>query len=56
MKISEIKIGYTFNNNLKGQGVIIKKSKKSLTAEFENSITKIVYIDSDADFSPSDFY
>ena len=55
MKISEIKIGYTFNNKSKGQGVIIKKSKKRFTAEFEKVITEIVYTYADADFLPSDF-
>ena len=55
MKISEIKIGYTFNNKSKGQGVIIKKSKKTLTAEFEKVITEITYRYSDSDFLPSDF-
>ena len=55
MKISEIEIGYRFNHPTKGEGVIISKTKRTLTANFKASTTKVTYRYSDAYFSPSDF-
>lgn len=55
MKIQDIPIGYKFNHHLKGQGVIIAKTKRTLTAKFHGVTTKITYRHSDATFTPFDF-
>ncbi|WP_445458413.1 hypothetical protein [Flavobacterium sp. HNIBRBA15423] len=55
MKVSEVPIGHRFNHGIKGEGVIIKKTKRTLTAKFDKSTTKVTYRYSDAYFSPSDF-
>jgi hypothetical protein len=55
MKISEVPIGYKFNHGLKGEGIIIDKTKRTLTAKFEHCTTKVTYKYSDLIFSGSDF-
>lgn len=55
MKISQVEIGFQFDHGIKGKGVIISKTKRTLTAKFEKCTTKVTYRYSDATFSPSDF-
>lgn len=53
--IQEIEVGFTFTHGTKGEGVIIAKTKRTLTAQFRASKTKVTYRSSDARFSVSDF-
>lgn len=55
MKIQEIQIGFKFNHHLKGEGVIIAKTKRTLTAKFDGVTTKVTYRTSDANFNSFDF-
>ncbi|MDR6844488.1 hypothetical protein [Flavobacterium granuli] len=55
MKISEVPIGHKFNHGTKGEGIIIGKTKRTLTAKFDICTTKVTYRYSDAYFSVSDF-
>lgn len=54
-KIHEIEIGFRFEHPTKGEGTIIGKTKKSLTAKFQKSTTKVVYNSNEAFFSEYNF-
>ena len=54
-QISEIEIGYKFNHPTKGEGIIIAKTKRTLTASFKACTTKVTYRYSDSRFSIGDF-
>ena len=54
-QISEIETGYRFNHPTKGEGVIIAKTKRTLTASFKACTTKVTYRYSDSRFSIGDF-
>lgn len=53
--IQDIEVGYIFNHPRKGEGVITKKTKRTLEASFRASTVKVTYRYNDAYFSPSDF-
>lgn len=55
-KISEIQVGYNFLSPKHGEGMITKKTKRTLTAVFKNGLTsKVTYRYADAYFYGSDF-
>lgn len=54
--IKEIQIGHTFESPRNGKGMITAKTKRTLTATFENgNIVKNTYRYSDAYFYGSEF-
>lgn len=54
--IADIQVGHTFNSGRNGEGMIVAKSKRTLTAVFKNgNKVKITYKTTDAYFSGSDF-
>jgi len=53
--IQEVEIGERFNHATKGEGVIIAKTKRTITAKFQKSTTKLTYKHNDAYFYASDF-
>jgi hypothetical protein len=55
MKVHEVPIGHTFYNATRGQGVIIARTARTLTAKFPHSTSKITYRYLNETFSPSDF-
>lgn len=55
-KISDIQVGHSFLSPKNGKGMITKKTKRTLTATFENGNTvKNTYRYQDAYFYGSDF-
>lgn len=55
MKINEVPFGYKFSTPKKGEGVVIDKTARTITAKFAGVTTKVTYRNKDAYFSPSDF-
>lgn len=56
MKISEVPIGHKFNHHRYGEGMIINKTDRTISAVFENgNKCKVTYRQKDCDFSPFDF-
>lgn len=55
MKVQDVPIGYKFQHGLKGEGVIIARTPRTLTAKFPKSTTKVTYRYLNSDFSPADF-
>lgn len=55
MKISEIPIRYKFTHPKKGEGVVIKRTKRSLTVSYSCSTVKATYKHNDAEFNILDF-
>lgn len=55
MYIHQIEIGYKFQHGIKGECVVIDKTKRTITIRHKLGTTKTTYRYSDARFSPSDF-
>ena len=55
MKISEIEVGFKFNHGIKGECVVIGKTKRTITIVHSLGKTKVTFKRDDVDFSPSDF-
>ncbi|WP_188051725.1 hypothetical protein [Flavobacterium sp. GP15] len=55
MKISEVKIGQKIDHGEKGEGIVIAKTPRTITAKFPKVTTKVTYRFKDAIFSPIDF-
>ena len=55
MYLSEVEIGHTFIHPRKGEGVIIARTKRTLTAKFKCSTTKVTYRHGVTTFYPTDF-
>lgn len=55
MKISEVKVGQIIKHGEKGDGVVIAKTARTITAKFPKVTTKVTYRFKDAIFSPIDF-
>lgn len=53
--IQEVEIGERFDCGEKGEGVIIAKTKRTLTAKFDKCTSKVTYRYNHAYFSASDF-
>jgi hypothetical protein len=55
MKISEVKVGQKIQHGEKGEGVVIAKTPRTITAKFTKVTTKVTYRFKVAVFSPIDF-
>lgn len=55
MKLEEIEIGFKFNHGIKGECVVIGKTKRTVTVKHKFGTTKVTYRTSDVNISPSDF-
>lgn len=55
MKINEVPFGYKFSTPDKGEGVVIDRTARTITAKFAGVTTKVTYRTKDSHFSPSDF-
>lgn len=56
MKISEVQIGLKINHPRHGSGMVIAKTKRTITAMFSNGVkAKCSYRYDDANFSATDF-
>jgi hypothetical protein len=53
--IQDVKIGETYNHPYKGEGLVIGKTKRTITVKFDKSTTKLTYNHNDAYFCISDF-
>lgn len=53
--ISEIPIGHKFMTRTKGEGVIISKTKRTLTAKFEKCTTKLTFKRFDCEYPLKEF-
>tara|TARA_R110000737_G_scaffold243732_1_gene254781 strand:+ start:344 stop:517 length:174 start_codon:yes stop_codon:yes gene_type:complete len=54
--IQDVKIGERFlHSDEKGEGVVIGKTKRTITVKYEKSTCKNTYKHNDAYFYPSDF-
>jgi len=55
MKIQEVEIGFKFKHGEKGECIVVKKTKRTITVKHKFGTTKTTYHYSDPDFSPSHF-
>lgn len=56
MKLSEVKIGMKVNHPRHGEGMVISKTPKTVTAQFDNGFkSKITYRNSDEYFNVCHF-
>lgn len=55
MKIEEVKLGFKFEHGLKGECIVIDKTKRTITVIHKFGKTKVTYNSSDSYFSCSDF-
>lgn len=56
MKLSELKIGFTFNHHAHGEGMVTAVTARTVTATFKKGFTsKLTYRSKDANFSIFDF-
>jgi len=55
MRISDVEIGFKFDHGIKGECIVIDKTKRTITMLHDVGKTKVTYKHADADFSPSDF-
>jgi len=53
--IQDVKVGETINNREKGVGMVTKKTKRTITIQYEKSSCKNSYNCNDAYFYISDF-
>ncbi|QQO97080.1 hypothetical protein Nekkels1_75 [Cellulophaga phage Nekkels_1] len=53
--IQDIKLGEKFNHGEKGDGVVIDKTRRTITIKYERSTCKCTYKYNDAYFHISDF-
>lgn len=54
MKITDLEEGMIINSPTKGDGMILKITKRTITTKFKNSTTKITLRNVDADISYAD--
>ncbi len=54
-KISDVKVGETINNPIKGVGVVISVTKRTITVKYPKSTCKNTYKHNDSYFYESDF-
>lgn len=53
--IQDVKVGETFEHYEKGVGTVVRKTKRTITIQYEKSSCKNTYNCNDAYFYPSDF-
>lgn len=53
--ISDVPIGHKFMSSTKGQGTIIDKTKRTLTARFKYCTTKVTYNKADCEYPLREF-
>ena len=54
--ISHIRVGYKFHSIKHGEGMVCTRTKRTITAVFENGVkVKITYSTGDAEFNPNQF-
>jgi len=53
--IQDVKVGDSVSNAIKGDGIVIKTTPRTITIKFDKSTSKLTYRHKDAYFYPSDF-
>lgn len=55
MKQSEVYIGFKFDHGIKGECIVIDRTKRTITIKHKFGKTKTTYNYVDIEFSPTDF-
>lgn len=55
MKIDKIEIGFKFQHGVKGECIVVDRTKRTITVQHKFGTIKTTYKHADAYFSPSDF-